>query len=123
MAEHPDFTYKLAIVVRQDLKMGKGKVCAQVGHASVSASETVRKEHNAWWRRWIEEGQCKVVLKVSSEGELLKLELKARRLGLPTTTIRDRGLTQLSPDTLTCLAIGPGPNKMIDEVTGQLRLL
>ena len=123
MAEHSDFTYKLAIVVRQDLKMGKGKVCAQVGHASVSASETVRKEHNAWWRRWIEEGQCKVVLKVNSESELLKLEMKARRLGLPTNTIRDRGLTQLSPDTLTCVAIGPGPNGMIDAVTGQLRLL
>ncbi|MEM2942287.1 MAG: peptidyl-tRNA hydrolase Pth2 [Candidatus Bathyarchaeia archaeon] len=123
MTEHPECKYKMAIVIRQDLKMGKGKICAQVGHASVSASETARKERKAWWKRWIEEGQCKVVLKVSSEDELLKLESKARSLGLPTTMVRDRGLTQLRPNTLTCIAIGPGPIKTVDTVTGQLRLL
>jgi PTH2 family peptidyl-tRNA hydrolase len=123
MTEHPELAYKMAIVIRQDLKMGKGKICAQVGHASVSASEAARKERNVWWRRWIEEGQCKVILKVSSENELLKLESKARKLGLPTTMVRDRGLTQIMPDTLTCIAIGPGPNRLVDTVTGQLRLL
>jgi PTH2 family peptidyl-tRNA hydrolase len=121
--DYLDVKYKLAVVVRQDLKMGKGKVSAQVGHASVSASEITRKKHNAWWRDWLDEGQCKVVLKVNSEDEIHELEMKAKRLGLPITTVRDRGLTQLRPDTLTCVGIGPGPSKLIDEVTGHLRLL
>ena len=115
--------YKLAVVVRQDLKMGKGKIAAQVGHASVEASEVARKTHRDWWKLWLEEGQCKVVLKTNSQGEIQELELKAIKLGLPATAIRDRGLTQLKPDTVTCIAIGPGPSKLVDEVTGHLRLL
>jgi len=115
--------YKLAVVVRQDLKMGKGKIAAQVGHASVEASEIAKKIHRDWWRLWIEEGQCKVVLKANSQDEFQDLERKAKGLGLPTTIVRDRGLTQLKPDTVTCIGIGPGPSKLIDEVTGHLRLL
>jgi len=113
----------MAIVVRQDIRMGKGKVAAQVGHASIEASETIRKENNELWKKWIEEGQCKVVLKTNSEGEFRELQLKAKRRGLPVVVIRDRGLTQLDPDTVTCMGIGPGPSKLVDEVTGHLRLL
>ena len=123
MPGYLDVKYKLAVVVRQDLKMGKGKAAAQVGHASVSASEITRKKHSSWWRDWLDEGQCKVVLKANSEDEIHELEMKAKRLGLPITIVRDRGLTQLRPDTLTCIGIGPGPSKLIDEVTGHLRLL
>jgi len=123
MPEHSDIKYKLAIVVRQDLRMGKGKIAAQTGHASVQASEIARKEHKTWWKRWIDEGQCKVVLKINSEVEIHPLELKAKKLGLPATIIRDRGLTQLEPDTVTCIGIGPGPSKLVDEVTRHLRLL
>jgi PTH2 family peptidyl-tRNA hydrolase len=118
-----DIRYKMAIVVRQDIKMGKGKVAAQVGHASVEASETTRKENNELWKKWIEEGQCKVVLKTNSEEEFRELQLKAKRQGLPVVVIRDRGLTQIDPDTVTCMGIGPGPSKRVDEVTGHLRLL
>ncbi|MGQ9542867.1 MAG: peptidyl-tRNA hydrolase Pth2 [Candidatus Bathyarchaeia archaeon] len=115
--------YKLAIIIRQDLKMGKGKIAVQAGHASVIASEAARKKHRSWWRRWIDGGQCKVVLKVDSELELFKLRGEAEKLDLPTVVIHDKGLTQVKPGTVTCLGIGPGPSKLIDEVTGCLRLL
>ena len=35
----PDFRYKLAIAVRRDLEMGKGKIAVQVSHASVTVAE------------------------------------------------------------------------------------
>jgi len=99
----------MAIVVRQDLKMGKGKIAAQVGHASVEASEIVRKENRNLWKEWIQKGQCKIVLKVGSLPEIKKLGSKASKLDLSVAIIQDKGLTQLPADTVTCIAIGPGP--------------
>jgi PTH2 family peptidyl-tRNA hydrolase len=118
-----EFKYKQAIIIRTDLKMGKGKIAAQASHAAVSAAEEARKHHKDWWEAWLEEGQRKVVVKVRSQTELLQLKREAGKMGLPFTLIYDRGLTQLPPDTLTCLGIGPAPNDEIDKITGKLLLL
>ncbi len=58
---------KQAIVVRQDLAMGKGKTAAQVAHASLSAAEEAMRKREEWYGEWKEEGQKKVVVKVKSE--------------------------------------------------------
>jgi PTH2 family peptidyl-tRNA hydrolase len=118
-----DFSYKQVIVVRTDIKMSKGKVAAQAGHAAVSASEYARKNRAEWWSPWIGEGQCKIAVKVKSEQELLELERKARNAGLPAALIVDRGLTELPPETITCLGIGPAPSDKVDTITGKLLLL
>ncbi len=114
---------KQALVVRQNIKMGKGKLAAQVAHASLSAAEEAMKRHEVWYEEWKEEGQKKVVLKVRSEEELRELFKAARSARLPTALIEDRGLTQLDPGTVTCLGIGPGPDGEIDALTGKLKLL
>ena len=118
-----EFKYKQVIVLRTDLEMSKGKIAAQAGHAAVSAAEEARKRRPDWWRAWLEEGQCKIAVRVESEEELLELEKKATELQLPSSLITDRGLTELPPGTKTCLGIGPVPSDQIDEVTGNLRLL
>lgn len=118
-----DFSYKQVIVVRTDIKMSKGKMAAQAGHAAVSASEYARKNRPEWWTPWIREGQCKIAVKVKSEQELLELERKSRNVGLPATLIVDRGLTELPPETITCLGIGPAPSDKVDTITGKLSLL
>ncbi|MFP3985549.1 MAG: peptidyl-tRNA hydrolase Pth2 [Candidatus Bathyarchaeia archaeon] len=115
--------YKQIIVVRMDLKMGKGKLAAQVGHAAVSAAEEARKKSPEWWQAWLDEGQCKVVVKAKNLEELLDLEREARQQKIPHSLITDRGLTQLPPGSVTCLAIGPAPSTHIDKLTRRLPLL
>jgi len=117
------FKYKLVIVIRTDLKMTLGKTAAQAGHAAVSAAEKTRKEHPRWWRSWMEEGQCKIVVKVDSEESLLNVEEEAKASGLPSEIISDMGLTELKPGTKTALGIGPAPSILIDKVTRKLPLL
>lgn len=117
-----EFHFKQVIVFRSDLKMSKGKIAAQAGHAAVLAAEEARKHYREWWKAWMKEGQCKIAVEVKSEKELLKLERQARESALPHALITDRGLTEVPPGTMTCLGIGPAPAERIDKITGVLPL-
>ena len=110
--------YKQAIIVRKDLKMSAGKIAAQVAHASVEAWKKADKKIRDAWER---EGAKKVVLQAQNEKELLELKKKSGKL--PTALIRDAGLTEIPPGTITCLAIGPAREEEIDKLTGSLKLL
>ncbi|MCD6563552.1 MAG: peptidyl-tRNA hydrolase [Thermoproteales archaeon] len=114
---------KQVIVVRIDLKMGKGKLATQVAHAAVTAYETVRNIKYKWAIDWLTQGQRKIVLKVENLEILLKIYNEVVAMGLPAVLIRDSGLTQLKPGTITALGIGPVPSELIDPITGKLKLL
>ncbi len=118
-----EFEYKQVIVFRKDLKLGKGKIAAQAGHAAVSSAEEARKRHRVWWEAWLFEGQRKIAVKVQGEKELSELESEAKDLGLPTALIVDRGLTQVPEGTVTCLGIGPAPEALVDKLTAKLPLM
>jgi PTH2 family peptidyl-tRNA hydrolase len=118
-----EFEYKQVLVFRSDLKMGKGKIAAQAGHAAVSAAQDAYKHHRKWWEAWLFEGQRKIAVKVPSEKDLGELEEAADRLGLPHALIVDRGLTQVPEGTITCVGIGPAPAEMVDKLTSKLPLL
>ena len=118
-----EFDYKQALVIRLDLKIGRGKIAVQCAHAAVSAAEESRVHFPQWWKGWLEEGQRKIALKVTDLETLLQLESAARRNRLPVYLVRDRGLTQVPPDTVTCLGIGPAPSNLLDTLTGNLSLL
>lgn len=111
---------KQAIVVRTDLKMGKGKIAAQACHACL---ESYKKADKRKIREWEVLGQKKVVLKVSSEEELLELYHIIKQSDLPCCLITDAGHTQIEPTTKTCLGVGPGPDEEVDKFTGHLKLL
>jgi PTH2 family peptidyl-tRNA hydrolase len=110
---------KQAIVARTDIGMGQGKLAAQVAHASLSAYEDADDRTR---REWKGGGQKKIVLKAAGESELFDLADRAEREGLPNAIVRDAGHTQLEPGTVTALAVGPGPENIVDKVTGDLSL-
>jgi len=117
------FRFKQVLVVRLDLDMGRGKAAVQCAHAAVSAAEEARNHLHNWWKSWMEEGQLKVAVKVPDLNSVLDLERKGRSRGIPVHLVRDRGLTQVPPGTITCLGLGPAPAGIVDSLTGNLALL
>jgi peptidyl-tRNA hydrolase, PTH2 family len=115
--------YKQVIVVRSDLKMGKGKLAVQVAHAAVSSAENTKRYRKGWFDAWYSQSQAKICVKVDSERELRVLKGRLDEMGLPNSLIQDAGLTQLEPGTTTCLGIGPLPSETADKYTGELKLL
>ncbi|XP_024891244.1 peptidyl-tRNA hydrolase 2, mitochondrial-like [Temnothorax curvispinosus] len=113
--------YKLILVIRTDLKMGKGKVAAQCSHAAVAAYKAARK-HPKILRGWEESGQAKITLKVDSEAALTEIAKQAKAAGLLSNVVQDAGHTQIPAGSKTVCAVGPGPAKLIDQVTGHLKL-
>lgn len=112
--------YKQVILMRADLKLPKGKLAAQAAHGAVEACMRSDKEKVKAWR---DQGQKKVVLKVSSEKELLSFNQHAKDAGLTTALITDAGKTCIAPGTRTCVGIGPDEESKIDLIVGELALL
>ncbi|MEM0192876.1 MAG: peptidyl-tRNA hydrolase Pth2 [Candidatus Korarchaeum sp.] len=115
--------YKQVIVIRKDLNMSCGKLAVQVAHASLEAAERLRDEYPEVYREWREEGAKKVVLQVGGEEELMEVYKEALKEKLVAVLIRDAGLTELEPGTLTAVGIGPHESERMDRVTGRLPLL
>ncbi len=114
------FNYKQVILVREDLKMSKGKLAVQCSHASVDVLMKSDKKVVEEWRR---EGMKKVVLNVKDLDELLKFQKLTNSEGLKSALIKDAGLTEFNKPEITCLGIGPDVESKIDKVTGKLKLL
>jgi peptidyl-tRNA hydrolase len=111
---------KQVIVVNESLKLPRGKLAAQVAHASVASFLEADSRAQIVW---LEEGMPKVVLKGGDEAALRELEQKAASLGLPVSLIEDAGRTVVPEGTITCLGVGPAEDGRVDEVTGNLKLL
>ena len=109
---------KQVIVVRNDLKLSKGKLAAQCAHASYAAAMKSKKR-----KEWEKQGQKKVILKAKDVSQLLQLKDKCSLLKLPFVLISDAGLTEVTRGTVTCLGIGPEEENKINKVTGSLPLL
>jgi len=113
---------KQVIVIRNDLKMGKGKIAGQTAHASVSALRKTEQKNPEAVERWEGEGQKKIVLKVGSEEELFAL-FEQMKKEIPCALIRDAGHTQVEPGTATCFGAGPADEAKIGKYCKGLKLL
>lgn len=124
---------KQILVWRKDLNVRKGKIAAQLAHASIKwLTERIR---NNFEKKaldlldeeeisWIDGNFKKVVVYVENEDELLRLFDSAKESGLTVSLITDAGLTEFhGQPTNTCLCIGPHLNEKIDLLTKDLKLL
>ena len=144
----PERTYKSKqmIVMRRDLKMRKGKIAAQAGHACVEATlmalaregrlDQVRIMPSQSWvylddegtpetplSRWFDAGVAKVCVYVDGEDALLELAVRGREQGFAVALVRDAGFTEFHGEpTYTCLAFEPLYPEQIDPLTGELPL-
>ncbi|MFO7792873.1 MAG: peptidyl-tRNA hydrolase Pth2 [Candidatus Saliniplasma sp.] len=116
------FDHKMVLVVPRNLKLSPGKLAVQVSHAAVKCA-LESKEKNDYFRKWYREGQKKVVVKCDDLEHMEFLNKMAEKEGLTTCLVRDAGMTEVEPGTVTCLGIGPGPNNLVDKITGDLSLI
>ena len=111
---------KQVIIVNEALKLPRGKLAAQVAHASVASLLAATAEQQ---KQWFGSGMPKVVLAGDSEQVLTELHQLAQDAGLPTQLIKDAGRTVVASGTMTCVGIGPAATEDIDKITGHLKLL
>ncbi|HLP80348.1 MAG TPA: peptidyl-tRNA hydrolase Pth2 [Acidobacteriota bacterium] len=111
---------KQVILIRDDLKLPKGKLAAQAAHAAV---EAVHRSDESTYKAWRSAGMKKVALKVKDLAELYKYEQLAKQADIVTAIISDAGKTVVEPGTVTCCAIGPDSEEKIDKITKNLQLL
>ncbi len=122
--EDETLSYKMILVANLSLRMGVGKLCAQVGHAVLALYHCTESDstQKAGLREWEGRGAKKVVLKGNDAQHLLDLKQKALELQIPNILVHDAGRTQIDPGSLTVLGLF-GMSKDVDSVTGNLKLL
>jgi PTH2 family peptidyl-tRNA hydrolase len=138
------YNTKMMIVMRRDLKMRKGKIAAQAGHACIEAllmamhkegrlADLVESPEGMMLRmdgreetpltEWFGCGVAKICVYVDSEEELMAIANKAEEMGIITALITDAGATEFhGVPTRTCLALEPLPASVADTLTGGLPL-
>ncbi|MBL6881962.1 MAG: peptidyl-tRNA hydrolase [Candidatus Poseidoniaceae archaeon] len=118
-----DEKLKMVFVVNHELKMGKGKIAAQVAHAAVKATLACGERDPALLDAWFKTGQKKICVKGDSAQHLEQLSIDAKKNGLLANKIHDAGHTQIPAGSFTVLAIGPCRDEDIETVSGDLKLL
>ena len=124
---------KQVIVVRKDLLMRKGKIAAQVAHASMKFltdnNESERGDEviihlSPDEAMWLTGSFTKIVVGVESEDALRDLILQGEIEGIEVHPIIDSGRTEFNGvPTLTCAAFGPCSSEQLDKITGNLKLI
>jgi PTH2 family peptidyl-tRNA hydrolase len=117
-----DSEYKVVVLVRNDLKMSKGKAAAQACHAAVSCALAAQKKHPSEFASWNSAGQKVSVLKVDSQKDLFEFKAIAETQGITCSIVCDAGRTEVDPGTYTCLGIGPEKQSVLDKITGDLKM-
>ncbi|MCG3253524.1 MAG: hypothetical protein KAX09_06725 [Candidatus Heimdallarchaeota archaeon] len=99
----------IGVVLRKDIRMGKGKFSVQTAHAIVSLlSEKGLK--------WDFKDKPIEIWTVKSEEDLLGIHRQIQKLKINCSLIRDAGKTQLDPGTKTAVGIGPINEAIFEKV-------
>lgn len=119
---------RMTLIVRQDLKMGKGKAAAQCLHATLALYKKISNPESEAYNpemvnRWeYGNGQAKITLQVPNQEEMDTLFAQAISLDVNAYIVHDAGRTQIAAGSATVLGLGPAPKLVIDQITKDLKL-
>ena len=113
----------MVLVTRSDLKLSRGKLAAQCGHAVAECVLKAKREQPRMRKRYMRDGARKIVCETSDLESLRRLFGDARVCGLVSYMVTDAGHTEIPAGTVTVLGIGPGPRSEIDPLTSSLSLV
>ena len=113
----------MVLVTRKDLKLSKGKLAAQCGHAAVECALKAKRICPTVLAAWRENGARKIVVAAPSLDALKRLFGETQSAGLVCYMVRDAGHTEIPAGPVTVVGIGPGPRSEIDSLTGTFSLV
>lgn len=108
------------LLVRHDLKMGKGKIAAQCGHA---VQDLVLQCPKPLLRAYRRDSHTKICLKVKNFDEMEEIRLWCVENKILHHQVIDAGRTQVKADTETVLGIGPVTKMQVNHILKHLPLL
>lgn len=104
---------RMYIFVNGNIKISKGKLAGQVGHAVNLITYYYSKKYEALLDEYMAGDIKKIVLKADSD---FLEELEKNRIGI---AVRDKGYTELEPNTLTCVGVGIYDPNEVFEIMGR----
>lgn len=121
---HKNIGVKMMLLVNMSLKMDKGKIGAQCGHATLGLYKQVMPmtKYQKMLEMWETNGQKKICAKLKDDGEMNLIISKLVDESIPHYTVIDAGKTQVKAGSRTILAIIGYENKL-NQITGRLKLL
>ncbi len=122
--KHKNTSVKMMLCVREDLKMKKGKIGAQCGHATLGLYMKIanKKKKEKMLEDWLLKGQKKIVAKLKDEKAMNLLVSKATDAGIAFHVVQDAGHTQVAAGSRTVIALIDYENKM-NTLTSRLKLM
>ena len=120
------------IIERKDLNMRKGKLAAQVAHASMATlTNFLTKNKSIWYFEpdnamadWLNNSFTKICVSVNSEEELISIYKRAQEAGVNCSIIQDSGRTEFhGVPTYTTVGVGPAAIDEVNKITGHLPLI
>lgn len=114
---------KMVFFVRIDLKMGKGKIGSQCGHAAIGLYKMFLKNNkNNILDDWENNGSTKITLKVKGENDFSDVIKYCNLNNIYYYQVIDAGKTQVKENSKTVLSI-IGENKILHNLIYKYKLL
>lgn len=123
------------ILVNKELNMGVGKIAGQVAHVQTIIDNKIRHYADRdkdpslsplsidlidalrWYEQWFSKGpQTKIILRAKEKDLLKAIEMGA-------VEVRDKGLTEIPPNSLTAVGFIPQPKDNLVDFTKKFQLL
>lgn len=120
------FKTTMYFIVNNELKMDKGKIGAQIGHATGKLIENLvlnnlNKCNNQEFVDWSQSGVTKIVLK-STKSNMDKV-IEDQKNSKNFVTVVDAGKTQIEANSLTVIGFNPMYKKDVPQFISELSLL